>query len=101
MPVTETMGYRARGGSQGTDALCNKTSQLLREVKMPNKEIQGNKGLMTAMQTKCQSPATVLSTTQSGPFTHARLSGVNPLSMSLTLMHGSNEGHLCRVGLKS
>lgn len=77
---------KARSVSQTTDALCNKISQLLREVKMPNKEIDRNKGVKTATQTQCQTLDTVLTTVHSQPFVQTGLSGVNHLSMGSHLV---------------
>lgn len=77
---------KARSVSQTTDALCNKISQLLREVKMPNKEIDRNKGAKTALQTQCQTLDTMLTTVHSKLFVQTGLSGVNHLSMGSHLV---------------
>lgn len=61
---------------------------------MPNKDILRNKGAKTAMQTKCQTPDTVVSTVHSKPFVQAGLSGVNHLSTSLMFTHGINKGYI-------
>lgn len=61
---------------------------------MPNKEIDGNKGAKTAVQTECQTPDTTLSTLHSKPFVHPGLSCVSHLSMALVFTRGTNKRHL-------